>query len=100
MTQEFFTQSALSDKIKECWLNKKIPGYYVGDYYYQIINYGITRNKVIEIPIEHFDNNLCEILNKTNPKVVQRAIFRAIKELSQVDFGSWDLTHRIKWKFV
>jgi len=98
--QKIFTESALSDMIKECWINKKIPGYFAGGYYYEIIDQGILFNKKIEIPLEHFDNDLREILNKTYSKAVQRAIFRAIKEIAQEKLGSREITNRIKWKFV
>jgi len=98
--QKLFTESALSDKIKEFWKNKKIPGYYAGDYYYEIIDQGILFNKEIEIPLEHLDNELREILNKTGPKTIQYVIFRAIKEIAQEKFGSCDFENRIKWKFV
>jgi len=98
--QKLHTESALSDRIKQCWIEKKIPGYYVGDYYYKIIDQGILFNKEIEIPLEHFDNDLREILDKVKPKVVERAIFRAIKEIAQDKFGSRDFEYRIKWRFV
>ena len=98
--QKLFTESALTDRIKEYWINKKIPGYYAGGYYYEIIDQGILFNKEIEIPLEYFDNNLREILNKEKPKVVQYAIFRAIKEIAQEKFGSCDFENRIKWRFV
>ena len=98
--QKLHTESALSDKIKEFWINKKIPGYFAGGYYYEIIDQGILFNKKIEIPLEHFDNDLREILDKTSHKVVQHAIFRAIKEIAQEKFGSRDFENRIKWGFV
>ena len=98
--QKLFTESALSDRIKEYWENKKILGYYAGSYYYEIIDQGILFNKVIEIPLEHFDNELQEILNKSGPKTIQCVIFRAIKEIAQEKFGSCDFENRIKWKFV
>lgn len=98
--RKLFTESALSDRIKEYWKNKKFPGYYAGDYYYEIIDKGILFNKEIGIPLEHFDNELQEILNKSGPKTIQCVIFRAIKEIAQEKFGSRDFENRIKWKFV
>jgi len=98
--REFFTESGLSDKIRGFWKDKKIPGYYAGDYYYEIIDKGVLFNEEIEIPLEHFDNELREILNKTGPKTIQCVISRAIKEIAQEKLGSRDFVKRIKWKFV
>ena len=98
--QKLFTESALSDRIKEYWINKKVSGYFAGDQYYEIIDQGVLFNKIIEIPLEHFDNELQEILNKSGPKTIQCVIFRAIKEIAQEKFGSRDFENRIKWKFV
>jgi len=97
---ELFTKSALCDEIRKCWKNKNIPGYYTGDYYYEIINQGILFNKVIEIPLEHFDNDLKDKLNKSNSNDIEYVIFRALAEIGQEKFGSRKFTDRIKWKFV
>jgi len=98
--QKLHTDSALSDRIKQCWRAHKsleCPSWH--NYYYEIIDQGILFNKEIEIPLEHFDNDLREILDKEKKKFVERAIFTAI-EIAQEKFGSRDFSDRIKWRFV
>lgn len=99
--QKLHTDSALSDRIKECWRAHKsleCPSWH--NYYYDEIDCGILFNKEMEIPLEHFDNDLREILDKAKPKVVECVILRAIKEIAQEKFGSRDFSDRIKWRFV
>ena len=99
--QELFTESALVDSIKQCWIHTKTSDFpNSGDCYYKIIDEGILFNKEIKIPLNHFDKELNEVLNNQSPQTIKRVIFTAIKEIAQEKFGSRDFTDRIKWRFV
>jgi len=99
--QKKFTESALTDKIKESWRMSKTTDFpRPGNYYYHEIDNGILFGKIIEIPLTTFNKELREILNVEKKEKIQRVIFRAIKEIAQEKFGSRELTDRIKWRFV
>ena len=96
-----FTESALADKIKESWRMSKTTDFpRPGGYYYNEIDNGILFGKIIEIPLTTLNKELRETLNVEKKEKIQRAIFRAIKEIAQEKFGSRELTDRIKWRFV
>ena len=98
---KLYTESAISEKIKESWRMAKTSDYPIpGDYFYRIIDQGVLSGHEIEIPLTFFNKELREILDNQDSKKIQKIIFRAIKEIAKEKFGSLEFKDRITWRLV
>jgi len=76
--KEIYTQSALSDIVKENLLR---------DFYFcQYIDRCVLKKKTIEISLMRFNFETKNILETANEKEIEAAIYRAVREILQMSF--------------
>ena len=77
---EVFTESALSDLIKEELLR---------DFYFcQYMDRCVLKNKTIEIKLSKISEITREVLDTVNNRKIQCVIYRAVKEILSMTFHS------------
>ena len=86
MISEIYTESAMSDKIREFFNSFKDA---TGNYsYVNSIDDSIADNKIIEINYNDFSDEIKQMISKLKTDVIHRIFYRAICEVFQVRYGS------------
>ena len=83
-----FTDSALSDKIKNFFNRYKVNETYK---YVSMIDTRIIQSQVVEIDFNDFSNEVKEMLNAQPKEKIHTSIYRAISEIFQVSRGTAEL---------